>query len=556
MQQLAAAVSPKGITKCVEQLTTQLLGTNMTPPDLPGAVKNVEIPTLGSSIYIDELDISGGWLQNLKTTLKSATQEPNGVLKLVVGASFEISYATWHETGWISSPGERRPTYTPFNRTLSGFSFTVSTVEFTIPIKLSIENNQWRTGLASAVTEANVSVSSPNVPSESALNKPSVFPCVNTVITDTFLATIRGFNYAAAVQSALSAILGTIPESGKLTPSITFRWGPGSLDFLNNDGIALGATGMVQYNGTPYQPKNPDVPLPSVDLACDLVFNVGVDEFGGLLWAFYEQGSLQGRLNKSEIPNPEYLNTKAYKDSLPQLYEFAPDADMEVEIKAASAPTVHDGPLYQLTKTAYQDLQSQLPADTWQHLASMVNTPYVTSQDFNTQLANDIGHAEATAHGTVILGAATLIGLFLDSTWNIAFYVIVNAAPKFAFEMQGEKHDVFDEFGLTAKDTTQAVTFNFKELRCNEKVLRTEVPGITREALAFFWAIANLYVAHEIELAGQAGVALPFIKGFLFTDARVVVEQSYVHVITDVRFDANAFNAAEVIPLRVLAAAA
>ncbi len=156
----------------------------------------------------------------------------------------------------------------------------------------------------------------------------------------------------------------------------------------------MGITGEVFYGNTPYGGQPVTIPAaPVTDQGVN--FFVGTYELDALLWAFYESGSLQVAVTPSMLPDPQYLNTTFYQTLLPQLYDFAPDADMTVAVAATQPPAITNGPVYSISPRVLAALKAQLPDSTYTMLADSEMAKHggvvcATLDDFNRRLKHTL----------------------------------------------------------------------------------------------------------------------------------------------------------------------
>lgn len=538
LQAVTAAVSPKGIEAVVAQALDYFMQQSLEAPDESIGKQNA-IPVVGScTLSIESLELSKGSVSKIKTTLKSLTQKSGGVFDIDFTLSCHVSYASWHEKGHTTcSSATGFPMTSDFDQTLSDFYFGIDSVTLQIPITLAAKNGLWVASVANA-KQSDLKVSDVHIPSKSELNDPSLYPPVNDGIKNGLKDAIESTDFAKAMEKALNKELASIPVSGHLTSSIVYEFAPTYMTFPNNAGIMAGITGGVLFEETPYPAPAVVIAEAPVDPAVELSFYVGNYELDALLWAFYEQGSLSFTITPQMVANPMSLNTTTYQEVLPQLYNFAPGAYMELRVQATAAPTADNGPVWWLSPAVMTQLQSELPSGVYDSLAAsyMVNVLYASLDDFNTSLSSILGPADFDQYSATIDAAAQTLGLFVTSSYLISVYCYQGNQTEFAFSFAVTKDDVLTNLAVGVSGTAQVLHFRFNEYQSSVQVVDSAIGRIANVQINTLWSNTNYEVDQNLQQVGQAGVALPSVSGFLFANTEIALVADFIAVATDVAF--------------------
>jgi len=550
LQALTLAISAQGISNFFVETLSLLVEESFILPDKPGVITNEYIPLIPCSLFIDTLDLSGGRLSDISATLLQIQQQANGLFTISLQTSFDVAYSDWHEKGSVNCPPPCSNCMPPppidFDQHLDDFNFSLGNIDLTFDLQLSETSGQW-TVTVSNTTQANVKIGKVHIPKKSNLNSPSIFKCINKRIKDKMDNAIRDTNFAANMQTALSNMFKTIPTSGVVYSSgnntIVYQFPATYINFPGNNGMEAGVTGQVLCNNTAYAGAPIVVPAASIVPAKDVNVYAGTYEFNALLWAYYTCGLLQTTITPSMIPDPQYLNTNYYKRYLPQLYNFAPGADMTITIAANETPLVNTGPIFWLSPGVMSQLQAQLPGPTYKKLNSstMVNVIYPTLILFNQALANTLSSGEYQSYSALIDTAAQTTGLFAASQFLFTVNVIKQDEPVFAFSFQAQRSDVLTNLQLgiikTKKGNAQTILFLFNEYGDpNPTIVQSAIGDISQLIFDFAYGIADYNIDQLIQQAGNTGVPLPLISGFLFTNASITIQENYLTVATNILF--------------------
>lgn len=548
LQGITVAISPSGIqyftqVLLADQVAKALQG--LSPPDktidvgdiLLSSNKGVSNWAKGITVHL-----SSGSMGSFEPKLRSITQQDGGRFTLTMVANdFQAKYS-WnetfeYETCYFSchSQGHQNNTY--------GYSVGFSKMVITIVFDFAFSNGEWTFSFVSATpTTSGVS---PNIPSKSIVNSEEYAGCFKTQVSQATEDAVDTIDFSGPIQALIKPLFRSIPSTGQLTPDIVFEFpvGPSGLTFPNDAGIATGVTGDVTYKGTAYPGSDPpQLSLPPIPADNHLRYYASDYTFNALMWAFFEEGSLVATATPGNIPDPAALNTASYKNTpLQPLYDAYRDKPMTADIKALQAPTVEFQQIYDLTAASIGKLQSQLPADVYHKLQVLKGQVFMDETPFVDALVNALGQADADQYKTVIEGVAKVVGAVVSHSDQVVLNVVDDGKtiPVITFDVS--QTDVLQDFVLGVSGTTQTLQFAFQIVTdlTTTKFVSSTIPGIDSGDFGTIWNwVLQPVFGTEVEKIGQAGVALPRIKGFdfLFEKATVTLEQGYAAVLADVQY--------------------
>ena len=550
LQGITIAMSPSGLKYFTKVLLAQKISTTLSklsPPDKKIDVGSITI-TPGSKFvggcYAEAVTVhlSRGSMSSFTPQFESISQEDNGQFTLVLSVSgFKANYnwnETYHQEGYCGPYGNDHPRVNVNYKYSVGFSKMIITVVF----QFKFVNNVWDFDFIK-VTHTSPA-GSPNIPSESIVNKETYGGCFNKTVSDVTKKAVDTIDFSKTITDSIKPLFQSISSSGHLTPDIVFNFpmGPSGLTFPENKGLATGVTGNVSYKGKDYAGANPpQLALPPIPKDYHLNYFASDYSFNSLIWAFFESGALVTAVNPSDLPDPGVLNTANYENTpLQALFNKYPDLPMTADIKALVAPAVNFETVYELTKDNLKDIESQIPLKVYTRLNDMVGGVYLTEASFFTELINFIGQADADEYKTIIEGAARVNGAVVTHNNQAILNVLKDGQtiPVITFDVS--QTDTLQELILGVSGTTQTLQFDFKIIvsLTTTKFISSTIPGITSGNFTTIWNSALQPVfATEMEKIGQAGVPLPRIKGFdfLFEKATITLETGYANVLTDVQ---------------------
>jgi hypothetical protein len=450
MQALTVAISSSGVQYLSQKLIVGGLIkalSGLKPPDRRLPVPDITLSTSSTgAMTVAEnivISLSGGSLSNFVPTFQSITQGASGQFTIVLVASgvtvnyaWNEQYDTYYIYLWINNnQGHTNQNY--------GYSMLVDLFTISIPITLSQQATTYK------VTVGTVSATPtglhPNIPGNSIVQQPG--GCFTTTVDSTTVQALENIDFQTPIQNLLQNLFGTIPASGKLTPNILFSFNQGDtpLAFPSNQGITLGVTGNVTWEGNAYSGSSPpSLGIPTVPTANHVHFYAADYQFNELYWAFFKDSRLNKTITAGEIPDPGLLNTNAYKSGpLAPLYQKYPNLQMTVEVTPQAAPTVKFVTVYQLTYGDNGVLTTQeapLPASIYQQLQTLQGSVYLSEGLYTAALQATLGpsgiqYIQQIAQASTVAGPfsqvyqVTATGLAsLQSTLPSGIYAQLSAA--------------------------------------------------------------------------------------------------------------------------------
>ncbi len=528
LQSVTMAVSNQGINSLFKAITPTLISQSFTAPSMSALSSPVEIPSTYQRIDVNSIELSGGNISNIQVaSTPSISYSSSGTPCISLGGSLHIHYDEWYERGSTFSQGATSSSSYADN--FGAFDFDITNIDLSFNVAITCGTSaplQWKVTTSNA-QQSNVSVANVAIPSGSELNG-SDLGCVQTRVDEQVSNMVADVNYAQKLSGALNGVLNSIPNSGRLTPNIIYQFAP-SCDpsFPNNDGLVLGITGAVQFNGHNYSASPVSIPLPTIQPNLDVVVNVAAYELNALLWAAFQNGDLGINLTPQSDSNSETLNSNYYNAIWPALNSFGQSKNanglpLQVVAGAATAPVASIGTVLQLTQAIYTGLQSQVDAATYANLANMVGIIYYSSSAFNDGLADYLTPAESTQYGNTILNAvqkgATTTVLSMPLSVNVAFNYMYQGSwlPLLSFTIN--RSNVLSNLSLSnPSGSTDILGFSFSQQNAdsisNVKVIVPELDGVATDILDIVWALfsANLNIA--LSSVGARGLPLPTIDG-------------------------------------------
>jgi len=561
MQGLALAISPDGINYFAQVLVADVILKAIQTIALANSNINVSSIQIGaapdgSSITVANnvnITLSGGSLSGFNPQFQACTQNASGNFSLTFVANKCSANYNWHET-------YKEVVYYAFGHTTVGspsnnyaYSMGISALNITVPMTLAATSGggyELNVGAVNAVPTG----LSPNIPSNSVIQQYSGLPCLAPTVDSATEKTIENVNFSQPIQAAINPLFGTIADSGTLLPSpteVVYQYGVGinGLSFPNDQGLTLGVTGQVTFQGAPFSGQAaPDVQVPSMPATQHVHFNLADYEFNALYWAFYSAGALKTEVEPGDLPDPAVLNTATYKGTyLQALYNAYPSVPMSVSVNATSAPTLYFQQVYILTSAAFTELaQQSVPSAVLSHLKVLKNAVYLEQSSFVTAVEKH--SPSSTSYIQQIETAAQADGAKVTHDVQCVFSVVPTANPVEVFTVQfNETEFVYDlalgVYPATASPSKQAQTVQFAfqliPSQTGATLVSSNVTGISSSNFPMMWNIV-LQPEYATELAkmGQTGVPVPFIQGFefLFEEATVAVQTGYVDVLANTQY--------------------
>ena len=545
LQALTVGISNKGLNSFFNYVTQGLMTQSFSAPDQHNMGGGKIIPMgSGQSMTLYGVSVSKGLVKDVAISAPPDVQQnADGSLTVVAQGSFSIAYGIWRERGFFTYTNRWGDYHeNPFDNTYENqFSFTISSITLTFSVKLT-DSGQWSVSITNA-KQSNISLGQLNIPSESVLKDPSSYHVVNSKIHDALVDAIKGENYAADLAKALNNALGTIPNSGSLTPSIVYQFYPSSAPaYPAGGGIAVGISGQVLYKAQPYAGAQVFISVPTIDTARDVSMNISTYELNALLWACYMNGDLHITATPANTGKAAILNTKYYKTLVPGLYLFAPDSELDMVINATEAPLISVGPVYCITQNIYNTLKSTLDEDAYAKLKGCVGWVYVTEDGFNKMLSNLLTPDEYSKYFSKLDTAAVSNGVIVATGFFVTVNVIKQGQSTLAFSFRVKRTDSLSRFQLATNPQSGKSTLNFlfSEASSNTTLeKRADEMIIDQKGLDIFWSIFDGLVDICLAKIGNDGIAVPNIDGFYLSNpdpnVSIAADQGgYVSVATNI----------------------
>ncbi|MFT3765119.1 MAG: hypothetical protein QM820_06335 [Minicystis sp.] len=382
MQALTVTIGPSGIELFAKTVVAPILVACeediKPPPQYPSVADfdddNCEQVVRYSNIHIRVTD---GTFSGLSVRADApCTQEPGGLFEMrcCTAGTFTAHY-TWSETydrqetdfymgNAIVGPTEPK-TYgpVPYTPIIEGLTTT-----FTLALAFDDRAGTYEIDVKSCVPVAGPVV--PNIPPKSVIQHEDDI-CFTGHVSDATTKMFQSIDFEAALDQVVPSVLGSIPDSGRLTDDIVFDFGVGDLGitYPNDAGISVGVTGTVRCNGQEYVgPPPAQLGLPPVpDRQHHLRMYVSDYEINALHWAYFESGRLGTTVTPESLDQmgafSDALYTDFYTGLLPDLYGSTP---MHARVEPNLAPVASFQDVYVFTVEAKEELAKELPADVYQ----------------------------------------------------------------------------------------------------------------------------------------------------------------------------------------------
>lgn len=551
LQGITVAIAPSGIQYFNSIILSPTLVTklaNLSPAEQKINIGPIDyyVTEFGTSYYapIENvlITLSGGQLHTFNPAIQPLMQQVNGQFSLTMVANNFSAAFTWNEQYVLPislSQGQQH------NDNFQNYTIGFGSLKVVIIFDFNYANDAWSLEIATInTTPAQIT---PNVPSKSILTKTGS-GCGNSV-SDACKNAVDNIDFSSAVKAAIGSQFASIPATGRITGDISFLFeeGPNGLTFPGDAGILAGVTGVASYQGTVYSaPNPPTLPMPAMPTDKHLAYNVSDYSFNSLMWAFFSAGKLKGYVTPGSLSDPRILNTSTYQgSSLQALYDAYPNLNMTANIVTKAAPTVSFVQIYDLTSAAYARFQSQLPADIYGKLKSMVDQAYITEPAFHTALVNAIGQDGANNYSTQIEQAAIVLAGVVNMTHEVVLNVVQNGQeiPVITFDVT--QTDTLQNLALGHSGAAQTVMFAFQNIPelTQTQFISSSLHGVDGGDFGYIWETAlQLEYTNVMAAIGQTGVALPRIANFnlLFDQAVITINNGYIEVVTDVLHTSDA----------------
>ena len=307
---------------------------------------SADIPSIGISSFA-KIKISGGSFTPTGISFSNMQQELGGNFSMEASISGKLHFKNWHEEDTIVTAGFGGfsiPQHSKFDSSEFIITFSTILIKISVHIKLDKDN-----GFAPSVTDAKVldKKFKYTLPKKTALEG-SILSCVKDKVDSTIRHKISDMtnSIVSSLNSSLNEAFEIIPESGKLTSTITFIFSgtPHGLQFpSNNNGVQYRVVGKVRYEKKHKESKSAPgdigtVPFPEIPTDRDALFHVNNYEFNALFWAFYENGDLNFSFNQDNVTPKAGLSTDYFEPS--PLSKAYPHRDLIIDVELTQHPTV------------------------------------------------------------------------------------------------------------------------------------------------------------------------------------------------------------------------
>lgn len=558
MQALTLSIGQAGISFFSQQLFSSQLASllaGLAFPDTTIPIANFTATGFGWSDEYSNLNVylTCGTMQDFTPQYQGVTQlmsgnPPGSEFQLVFSAGqFSVQY-TWNETGSdysCVSGGENGPvcnvnnvdntfTYTP---QFSSISVQV-TAAFTYDADVnSYQFNGVGSPLATAVEK------SANIPSRSVLQSEDS-SCFSSHVSSTTSTAVSAIDFTSPVAAALPAMLATLPASGDLGNGIVFDFGMGDSGMTfstvnGQNGLSIGVTGSVSYNGTPYPGASPNaLPIPPVPVSTSpdhLQAYVSDYSINGLQWAYFTAGLLTTTATPATIPDPEALKCVTYVGYIPAFRPYVLYG-MQADITPLSAPVTTFQQVWYLSNAALNALESQLPTTVWNILNDtvLIGSTYLSSASLESALTTCGVPSEYFA---VVENATACMGMVAVHDLQFVLTIMNGATtqPTITFSVQRTDIQTSLALGIANIANSRAQTLQFSYVNNVSAVtfVSSTVPDFPNSLdFSNIWGMVELQYDKVLDDMGSAGVPIPMMSGlsFLFGDAQLSVQQGYVSI--------------------------
>lgn len=566
MQALTISIGQAGISFfCQNIVANQLAQTlqSMSIPDRQIPVGNFSYIGVGFSDSYSNINVNltNGQLQNFVPSYQNVAQLNSGT---PAGSQFQLSFNagafnakySWNETGSESfcSSGGGPGSFPVCNssKVNNTFNYTPSfaslAVEVTTAFQYSQATNTYTiTGVGSSATPGTVS---PNVPSNSVLQNEDQ-SCFSTHVSSATESAVSSIDFTGAVNSVVTPFLQSIPASGNLGNGILFDFALGNSGMLfstisGQNGIQIGVTGTVSYNGNPYPGTGtPDLalpPIPSTTSTNHLQTYVSDYSVNGLQWAYFQAGLLHATATPGSIPDPNALKCKTYIASIPAFKPYALYG-MQADIVPLSAPVTTFQQVWEFSQTAINSLQNQLPSNVFQILnTAMIGNSYLSQTSLETDLTD---YGIAKTYFTAIENATSMMGMVVNHDLQFTLTILngESTQPNVIFSVQRVDIQTNLALGISVgSKSVQTMQFSYLNNSATPTFVSSTVPNFPNGdtfAQIIWPQTGEPAYDNVLEAMGKTGVPIPIMSGFqfVFANATLSVQQGFVSIQAQVQYN-------------------
>jgi hypothetical protein len=549
MQAVTMAIGKQGITHFVQQLLAgklvSVLGT-LKPAD-----KRLQVPDFGNygAGYSDDfwniwISLSNGSLSGFTPAFQSVAQQPGGKFALALSAGAFRAQYSWNETyheNFCSTSTHGTNCHGSDHNTNFGYGPGVGSLAVALQMAFvydAASKSYQMKVLSSAGTSQNTTA---NIPAGSVIQNQDQ-GCFTAHVSDATAQSVSSIDFGTPIGTLFQNLVQSIPASGQLTADITYEYalGDSGLAFPGDDGIAIGVTGTVKYQGTEYPGTKPaalPVPPPPADSDTHhLQVYVSSYEMNALHWAYYQAGLLNVTVHPDDLPDPDVLKVKTYVTMIPALKPYLADA-MTATVAPKAAPTMSFQNVWILSKSVMAALKTSLPANVYQQISGLDGDAYVTVAELDADLS---AAGVAAQYVTQIETAAKSVGMVV--TQNLGFTLTIeNGAPtKPVIVFDVARTDVLQNLGLGKSGTAQTLKYAFTRVVSTPTFVSSTVPNFPGAQFAFIWAVTGEpgYDKALTDMGTGGGVPIPIMSGFqfVFDQAVLSVQEGYVSILAQVEY--------------------
>lgn len=565
MQALTISIGQAGINFFCQNIVAAKLAQilkSMVIPDHQIPVGDFTYYTAGASDSFHNINVNltRGRLQNFTPTYQSVIQLISGT---PAGSQFQLKFNagpfsanySWNETGsetfCSSHGGSGGGTYCHSSNVNNTFNYTPGfdslAVQVTTAFQYSQATNAYTiSGVGSTATPGKVN---PNVPANSVVQNEDQ-ACFSAHVSSATQAAVSSIDFTGAFNGVVKPFLESIPASGDLGNGIKFDFALGNSGMLfstisGQNGMQIGVTGTVSYHDTPYPGKDtPDLalpPIPATTSANHLQTYVSDYSVNGLQWAFFKAGLLHAMATPGTIPDPKALKCQTYVASIPAFKPYALYG-MQADIVPLSAPVTTFQQVWELSQTAINSLQNQLPSNVFQILnTAMIGNSYLSQTSLETDLTT---YGIANTYFTEIENATSQMGMVVNHDLQFTLTILNDASPQPNIIFSVQRVDIQTNLALsiaTGSTSVQTMQFSYLNHSAIPAFISSTVPGFpSSDTFAqVIWPTTG-EPAYDNALAamGKTGVPIPIMNGFqfVFENAQLSVQQGFVSIQAQVQY--------------------
>ncbi|HEX8085433.1 MAG TPA: hypothetical protein VF529_14160 [Solirubrobacteraceae bacterium] len=549
MQAITVAIGPAGISFFGQTLlASDLVGTlsRLAPPNR--GIDAPDFKTTGAG-FSDQysrihIDLSNGSFSGFAPVYHELAQQAGGKFQVGLSASnFNANYSwneTWHEYfciyqkfGHCTNDDKRGG---PF---AYGPHFGGLDVKVVLGFRYDQPSNAYAVDVVS--TNANASGIAPNVPAASVIQNEDQ-QCFSSHVSDATAGAVASIDFGRPIAALFGPLFKSIPASGHVTPDITYDFavGDAGLTFPGDHGLAVGVTGAVTYKGEKYPGKPPAaLPVPPVPTdANHLRTYVSSYEFDALNWAFARAGLLTYTVTPHDVPDADLLKTKTYASRISAFKQYGNSA-MHAVVSPRQPPTTSFQMVWEFGAAAMADLKQRLPTTVYAKLGGVDGDNYVSQADLESDLT-DAGVDQQWF--ATIERAAQVMGMVVKHDLQLKLVIEYGDAPQPEIVFDLVRTDVLQNLSLGESGGAQTLKFDFKRVAADAKLVSTTVPKFDKADFGdTIWPNVGepAYDKLLTDIGTGTGVPLPIMQGFkfLFEHAQVSVQDGYVSVLAQVKFD-------------------